>query len=130
MRKLTIDAAPLLQHNINETRFADLGAGFSVFCPKTAAEVLRFLTHKVLPEKIDWKYPEQILSPKMIAFVGNAIEEAKIEDVEILTTTIWWSCRIAFGDNITEIVKGETYSVVPGFYGHPMMDEYPWTHCQ
>jgi hypothetical protein len=129
MRQLVINSAPFLEHNIKETQYTHLGAGFSVFCDKTASEVMRFLTHKQLPAKIDWKYPEQILTPKMIAFVGNAIEEAKIEDIKILTTTIWWSCQIAFGDNITEVVKGETYSV-PGFYGHSMMDEYPWSHCQ
>lgn len=129
MRKLVINAAPLLQHNIREAQFSDLGAMFTVFCPKTAAEVVRFLTHKQLPAKIDWKYPEQILSPKMIAFVGSAVEEAKIEHVEILTTTIWWSCRIAFGQNVTEVVKGEVYSV-NGFYGHQLMEEYLWAHCQ
>ena len=118
-----------MQHNIREAQFSGLGAMFTVFCPKTAAEVVRFLTHKVLPEKIDWKYPEQILSPKMIAFIGSAVEEAKIQDVEILTTTIWWSCRIAFGQNVTEVVKGEVYSV-NGFYGHSLMEEYLWSHCQ
>lgn len=129
MRQLIINAAPLLEHNIREANYANLGAGFSVFCDKTASEVVRFLTHKQLPAKIDWKYPEQILSPKMIAVVGSAIEEAGIEDVKILTSTIWWSCRIAFGDNISEVVKGKIYSV-PGFFGHSVMDEYMWSHCQ
>lgn len=55
MKKLIVDAKPLLLHNIKQ---AQISFGqYEVFCQKTFIETANLLCKGEFPSKIDWKYP-------------------------------------------------------------------------
>lgn len=122
MKKLTIDSRPLLAHNIRQVQLK-LGQ-YQVFCQTTAEQVVEILCTKAFPSKIDWKYPEQFLTLRQMAYIAKMLDKMDIE-ISILSANPIWAGMCKF-DSKVEVIKGQEYGFVA--YGHNFADL--WDHAQ
>ncbi len=123
MKKLILNARPLLQHN---TLQLSIGVGeYSIICQNTFEEVTKALVYDMFPKSIHWKYPEQYLTIKQMALIGEKLNDLDIE-IEILSTNPIWATRCKM-DNCITIINGKKHSVNP-LYGHSQISGDIWDY--
>lgn len=97
-------------------------------CSRTSREVAKALLTGELPKEINWLYPEQLISIKMVVRIADLIHAAGITNIRIKTSTPIWGTRIQFEEKSVYNPQNSQMYSIPFLYGHTVNST--WDHQQ
>jgi hypothetical protein len=126
---LEINALQMIEDINNQLSIAELlDDCIRPVCARTSREVAKALLTGELPKEINWLYPEQSISIKMVVRIADLIQAAGIANIRIKTSTPIWGTRIQFEEKNEYNPQTKQMYSVPFLYGHTVNST--WGHQQ